>query len=107
MNTKTGSTIHDTLNEWGKEALEEQARERAALDAENLKRMQEQEREEMNAARRDFDEETRRLEVMLKEDFVSPEGHARLCATAQKNLDEKLQWIRTFGPGLLEVLKKK
>lgn len=102
-----GTQIQDEVAAWGKEVLEEQARERATIDTRNAERMQEQQQREEESARRDFEEDIRRLGVMLEEEFVSPEEHARLCAEAQKDLDEKIAWGRAFGPSLIEIIGKK
>lgn len=107
VGTQIASTVSDTLNEWGEEALKEQTRERAVIDATNAKLMKEQQREAEESARRAFEENVRRLGVMLEEGFVSPEEHTRLCAEAQKDFDEKIAWGRAFGPSLIEVIGKK
>lgn len=101
------STVSDTLNEWSNEVRREQARERAAIDAENAKLMKKQQQREEEAARRDYEEEIRRLGVMLGAEFASREEYTRLCEEAKKDLDERIKWSREFGPSLLEVLREK
>lgn len=101
------NTADDTWEVWEREMKADQERERAIKDAANAEAMKQQRQDEEAAAQRDFEEEIRQIDAMLQEEFESPEGCARLRAAAQKKLKERLEWIRTFGPGLLKVLEKK
>lgn len=101
------NTTDDTWEVWEREMKADQERERALKDAANAESMKEQQKEEEATAQKDFEEEIRQVDAMLHGGFADPEECARLRAVAQKKLEEKLEWIRTFGPGLLKVLEKK
>lgn len=95
----------DDVPEWGEEALAEQARERAALDAANAKRMQEQQQEKEKAAQKDYEEKVRQLTTRCDTGIISRDECDQLCNAAKKELDEEIDWGRSIVPGLIEVIK--
>lgn len=109
MGTQTQDAA--AAQEWEREMEEirekDRAREQAARDAENIRLTKEQRPIEEELARKDFEEELCQLKKMFDEGILDVRGHLRGRVKAWKKLKEKMAWIRTFGPGLIEAIQKK